>query len=95
MPQSRLDAHSQLKLARAATRQLGADLLVNVGGASAPVERLSGNGPELWDAFRRGLTIHEAAVELARRTGVPAMDIEPHALAFADALVQASLAEPS
>jgi len=80
---------------RAATRRLGADLLVNAGGATAPVEKLSGNGPDLWDAFRRGMTIHEAAAELSRRTGVPLTDIEPHATAFVDALVRASLAEPS
>jgi hypothetical protein len=88
-----LQPSDRIRLAPAATRALGADLLVNAGGATAPVERLSGNGPALWQAFGRGLTIEEAAVELAASTGVPVGEVEPHALAFAGALVRARLAE--
>jgi hypothetical protein len=77
------------------TRRLGSDLLVSAGGATRPVERLTGSGPELWHAFAAGLTVSEAAARLAQRTGAAAATVEPHVLDFAEALVRARLAEPA
>ena len=42
-----LDPSARLRIVPAATRMLGSDLLVNHGGATAPVQRLVGSGPEL------------------------------------------------
>jgi hypothetical protein len=81
-------------LVPSATRRLGSDLLVSAGGATRPVERLTGSGPELWSAFATGITISEAAARLAHRTGADAATLEPLVLEFAEALVRARLAEP-
>jgi len=83
----------RLQLAPSATRRLGPDLLVSAGGATRPVERLTGSGPELWSSFAAGLTLGEAAARLARRTGTAVETVEPHVLEFAEALVRAELAE--
>jgi hypothetical protein len=91
--QRRIDRTTRLRLAPAATRLLGSDLLVNVGGATAPVQRLLGTGPELWECFARGFTVGEAAAHLAPREGAPA-DIEANVVAFGTSLVRARLAEP-
>jgi hypothetical protein len=90
---SALEPSDRLRLARCATRRLGADLLVNVGGATGSVERLTGGGPELWGYFGAGLTIADAAARVAERTGAPVADVEPHVLDYAEALVGAGLAE--
>lgn len=84
----------RLRLAPAATRAIGTELLISVGGATRPVERLAGSGPELWRAFGDGLTIAEAAHDLAKRTGAAPERVEAHVLEFAAALVAGDLAEP-
>jgi hypothetical protein len=76
-----------------ATRRLGPELLVSAGGATRPVERLTGSGPELWGSFAAGLTLGEAADRLAERTGAALATVEPHVLEFAESLVRARLAE--
>ncbi|HEX9766538.1 MAG TPA: hypothetical protein VGA36_07220, partial [Nitriliruptorales bacterium] len=75
-----LSSSDRLRLAPAATRALGADLLVSVGGATRPVERLAGSGPVLWHAFAAGLTIAEAARELAERSNAAPDLVEAHVL---------------
>jgi hypothetical protein len=80
-------------LVPSATRRLGSDLLVSAGGATRPVERLTGSGPELWSAFAAGLTLGDAAARLAERTGAAVTTVVPHVLEFAEALVHAQLAE--
>ena len=47
----RINRSTRFRLAPAATRRLGSDLLVNAGGATASVQRLMGTGPELWECF--------------------------------------------
>jgi hypothetical protein len=89
-----LEPSDRLQLVPCATRRLGPDLLVSAGGATRPVERLTGSGPELWSAFAAGLTLGDAAVRLAERTGVAVTTIEPHVVEFAEALVRARLAAP-
>lgn len=88
-----LGPDDRLHLAVAATRRLGADLLVNVGGATRSVERLTGSGPELWQSFGEGLTLGDTAFRLAERTGADLAVVEPHVVAFATRLVEADLAE--
>jgi hypothetical protein len=83
----------RLRLVPSASRRLGSDLLVSAGGATRPVERLTGSGPELWSAFAAGLTVGEAAARLAQSTGAAVSTVEPHVLEFAEALVHAQLAE--
>jgi hypothetical protein len=83
----------RLRLAPCATRRVGPDLLVNAGGATRPVERLTGSGPELWGSFAAGLTLGEAASRLAERTGAALSTVEPHVLEFAESLIRAGLAE--
>jgi hypothetical protein len=90
-----IEPSDRLRLAPSATRRLGPDLLVSAGGATRPVERLTGSGPELWNAFGAGLTVGEAAARLAQRTGAALTTVEPHVLEFAEALVRAHLAERS
>jgi hypothetical protein len=87
------ESSDRLRLVPSATRRLGPDLLVSVGGATRPVERLTGTGPELWGSFAAGLTLGEAAARLAQRTGATLSTVEPHVLEFAAALVDAGLAE--
>jgi hypothetical protein len=89
-----LEPSDRLRLAPSATRRLGSDLLVSAGGATRPVERLTGSGPELWSAFAAGLTISEAAAGLAHHTGAAVATVEPQVLAFAEGLVRARLADP-
>jgi hypothetical protein len=84
----------RVRLVPCATRRLGADLLVNVGGATGRVERLTGVGPELWGYFGAGLTIAEAAARVAERVGDVAAGVESDVLDYAAALVRAGLAEP-
>jgi hypothetical protein len=84
----------RLRLMPCATRRLGADLLVGVGGATGRVERLTGGGPELWSFFGAGLTVAEAASRVAERADTPAAGVESHVLDYAEALVRAGLAEP-
>lgn len=94
MDESRaLEPSDRLRLVPSATRRLGPDLLVSAGGATRPVERLTGSGPELWGSFAAGLTLGEAAARLAQRTGAALGTIEPQVLEFAEALVRARLAE--
>jgi len=76
----------------AATRTLGYGLLVNAGGAERPVEALVGTGPALYAAFAAGLTIAEAAADLATSTGQDTEEVEPHVIAFATQLVEKCLA---
>jgi Coenzyme PQQ synthesis protein D (PqqD) len=90
-----LEPSDRLRLVPSATRRLGTDLLVSAGGATRPVERLTGSGPELWKAFAGGLSVAEAAARLAERTGAAVAAVEPHVLEFAEALVRARLAEPA
>lgn len=92
---SDFDLSDWVRLAPAATRVVGSDLLVNAGGATGSVERLVGSGPELWWAFDQGLTLGEAAARLTARTGAPPDVVEAHVLKFAAALVEAGLAEPA
>jgi hypothetical protein len=87
-----LELSDRLHVMPSATRRLGPDLLVSAGGATRPVERLTGSGPELYGAFAAGLTVAEAADRLAERTGAPVTTVQPHALEFAEALVGAGLA---
>lgn len=88
-----LGPDDRLHLAVAATRGLGADLLVSVGGATRPVEQLTGSGPDLWRSFAEGLSVGDAAFRLAERTGTDLDVVEPHVTAFATRLVEAGLAE--
>jgi hypothetical protein len=88
-----LEPSDRLRLVPSATRRLGPDLLVSAGGATRPVERLTGSGPELWGSLAAGLTLGEAASRLAQRTGAALDTVEPHVLTFAEALVRARLAE--
>jgi hypothetical protein len=88
-----LKPSDRLRLQRCATRRLGADLLVNVGGATTPVERLTGGGPELWSYFGAGLTLADAAARVAEGVGAPVASVEPYVLDYAEALVRAGLAE--
>lgn len=90
-----LDPSVRLRLMPAATRRLGADLLVNVGGAEAPVHRLVGAGSELWWAFAAGLTLGEAAKYVGEQTNVSRLEVEQHVVAFAADLVRVGLAEPT
>lgn len=87
-----IDLSTRFRLAPAATRMLGSDLLVNVGGATASVQRLLGTGPDLWWCFSRGYTVSEAVTYLASRDGAPP-DLEGNVLAFAASLVETGLAE--
>ena len=89
-----LGLSDRLRLAPCATRRVGSDLLVSSGGASAPVERLTGNGPELWAYFSSGLTLADAAARLARRLQAEPSTVEPFVVEYAEALVRARLAEP-
>jgi hypothetical protein len=82
-----------VRLEPAATRTLGAGLLVSAGGAERPVEALVGTGPDLYAAFAAGLTIAEAAASLAESTGSDIDEIEPHVIAFASQLVEKQLAK--
>ncbi len=88
-----LDPSARLRIVPAATRMLGSDLLVNHGGATAPVQRLVGSGPELWFALGRGLSIAEAARDVSSKVGVAVEGIEENVLRFAAALVDTGLAE--
>jgi hypothetical protein len=88
-----LQPSDRLRLVPSATRRLGPDLLVSVGGAARPVERLTGTGPELWGSIAAGLTLGEAAARLAKRTSATLASVQPHVLEFAEALVAAGLAE--
>jgi hypothetical protein len=88
-----LEPSDRLRVVPSAIRRLGPDLLVSTGGAIRPVERLTGSGPELWRAFAAGLTLGEAASRLAESTGASVTTVEPHVLEFAEALIQAELAE--
>ncbi len=90
--QQPIDLSTRFRLAPAATRMLGSDLLVNAGGATASVQRLLGTGPDLWWCFSHGYTVGEAAAHLATRDGAPA-DLEANVVAFGQSLVQANLAE--
>ncbi len=91
----RLDRRSRLALVPAATRRVGGDLLVNVGGATAAVQRLGGAGPDLWEAFAGGASVAEAAVDLADRTRSSTEEVERVVLDFAQGLVRADLARPA
>jgi hypothetical protein len=88
-----LEPSDRLRMVPSATRRLGPELLVSAGGATRPVERLTGSGPELWGSFAAGLTLGEAADRLAERTGAALATVEPHVLEFAESLVRARLAE--
>lgn len=88
-----LEPTDKLRLVPSATRRLGPDLLVSAGGATRPVERLTGSGSELWGYFAVGLTLGDAAARLAERTGAAITTVEPHVLEFAEALVRTGLAE--
>ena len=89
-----LDPSTRLRLVPAATRMLGSDLLVNSGGATAPVRQLVGTGPELWFAFARGLTVAEAAAHISDCASVPVHEIEANVLSFATSLIELDLAVP-
>lgn len=88
-----LELSDRLRLAPSATRRLGSDLLVSAGGSTRPVERLTGSGPDLWVSFTAGLSVADAAVRLAERSGAAVATVQPHVLEFAEALVRAGLAE--
>jgi hypothetical protein len=90
-----LPLDTRLQLVPAATRGFGASLLINVGGATAPVRRLDGAGPELWAAFAGGQTIAEAAIAMADRTNASLPEVERVVRTFATQLVGAGLAEPT
>ena len=90
-----LPRDARLQLAAAATRTFGSSLLINAGGAVAPVRRLDGAGPELWAAFAGGRTIAEAAAAMAEQTNAALPDVERVVRTFATQLVDAGLAEPS
>lgn len=83
-----------LRLVPHATRRLGENLLlVSAGGATRPVERLTGGAAELWSCFAAGLTLSETAATVARRTAVDVASIESQVVAFAEALIRAGWAE--
>jgi len=90
----RLDASIRLRLAPAATRVVGDELLVNVGGATAPVQRLGGIGPYLWEEFAAGHSIGAVVERLRAVTDTPADRVERVVADFAASLVDADLAEP-
>jgi hypothetical protein len=86
-----LTTDDRLDAVSGATRRLGGVLFVSVGGATRPVERLSGSGPLLWELFDEGLTIGEATARLARVAEQDPNEVEEHVLRFAKALVDAGL----
>jgi hypothetical protein len=88
-----LEPSDRLRLVPCATRRLGTDLLVNAGGATGRVERLTGGGPELWGHFGAGLSVAETAVRVANRLDTAVESVEPHVLEYAEALLRAGLAE--
>lgn len=88
-----IDLSTRLQLVPAATRTLGADLLVNAGGATTSVQRLLGTGPELWQCFARGFTVAQAVAHVVGTEGAPD-DVEASVLEFAASLVRMRLAEP-
>jgi hypothetical protein len=90
-----LDPSLRLRVEPAATRRLGDDLLINSGGATAPVHRLVGAGSELWWAFAAGLSVREAAVYVGEGTSASLSDVEAQVAAFAAELVRVGLAEPT
>lgn len=90
---SAIDRAVRLQLKPAATRMVGAELFVNAGGSTAPVQRLGGAGPELWAEFAAGRTIAEAAATLVARTGASPSEVEAVVQAFAQQLLHAELAE--
>ena len=90
-----LGPSTRLEFRPAATRMIGADLLVNVGGATGPVQRLDGAGPEIWKAFTGGQTIAEAATALAKRGGTSPSQAVRIVHDFAAELVRVGLAEPT
>ncbi len=79
----------------AATRFLGAGLLVSVDGAAGSVEALVGTGPELYTAFSHQMTIAETAASIADSSGESVTDIQPQVIEFAERLVATNLAEPA
>jgi hypothetical protein len=87
-----LTSTDRIVLVPAATRQLGADLLISAFGAAGAVERLSGRGAELWRLLGEGLTLAEAAAALSERTGAPLDKVESRVIEFADTLMAAQLA---
>ena len=90
-----LDPSVRLRLMPAATRRLGADLLVNAGGADAPVHRLIGAGSDLWWAFAAGLTLREAATYVSDQANATPDEVQAHVVNFAADLVRVGLAEPT
>jgi len=82
----------RLQLLPAATRRVGATLYVGRGGASEPVRRLDGAGPDLWAAFARGLTVAEAAAAVALHGSADLRDVERVVQIFATELVDSGLA---
>ena len=88
-----LGTTDRLRLVPSATRRLGAELLVSAGGATRPVQLLSGVGPSIWRCLEEGLTLAEAVDRLARETGTTGADVEQDVLRFATSLVDARLAE--
>ena len=87
-----LEPGDRLRIPGTATRALGPDLLVNVGGATAPVHRLTGSGPALWRCFRDGSTLSDTTEQVAQDTGTT-VDLEPYVVRFATWLLDARLAE--
>lgn len=83
----------RLLIRAAATRPIGEDLLVSAWGADGPIERLSGSGPHLWQSFRDGASVEEAADDVVSRTGRPVAQVEAEVRRFASELVAAELAD--
>lgn len=90
---SPLDRSTRLRLVPAATRTLGGESLISVGGATGSVKRLMGSGPELWRAFGRGETIAEVVSRLSDNSATSEADIDAHVTQFAAALIKDDLAE--
>lgn len=88
-----LSPSTRLVLRPAATRIVGDELFVSVGGAATPVRRLNGLAPMLWEAFARGRSIAEAAQDLANRAGASPSRTMPLVHDFAMELVRNDLAE--
>lgn len=82
----------RIRILPSATRRCGPDLLVNAGGATAPVQRIGGAGPDLWNAFSEEMTIAEASAAIARLHDINPAEIEQLVQSFAKMLIGAGLA---
>lgn len=88
-----LSVRSRLRFQPVATRSLGTDLLIASSDPATEVSQLGGSGPICWDLLRSGLTIGEAAQQLASATQAPLGEIQAELMNFSVHLMEAGIAE--